>query len=96
MLRTALLIFAVLLTATGGIGVLFGYPVWMLALWGCVLLLAVLFERWRYRHAQADALGKWERTGERFVDPDSGEAMEVLYEPVSGERRYVRVGDEAP
>ena len=95
MLRTALLVFAALLTAAGGIGLLFGYPVWMPALWGVLLLICVLFERWRYRHAQADGRGKWERTGERFVDPESGEAMEVLYDPVSGERRYVRVGDEA-
>src|SRR5450830_730362 len=60
-----------------------------------VVMICVLFERSRYRHAQADGRGKWERTGERFVDPESGEAMEVLYDPVSGERRYVRVGDEA-
>jgi membrane protein implicated in regulation of membrane protease activity len=94
MLRTALLVFALLLTAAGAIGLLFGYPVWMLALWGGVLLIAVLFERWRYRKTQVEGRGKWEQTGEKFIDPESGEAMEVLYEPVSGERRYVRVGDE--
>jgi len=91
-LRTALLVFAALLTAAGVIGLLFGYPVWMPAVWGVLLLICVLFERWRYRQAQADGRGKWERTGEKFIDPESGEAMEVLYDAVTGERRYARVG----
>jgi hypothetical protein len=32
----------------------------------------------------------WERTGERFEDPETHEIVEVLFNPRSGERRYVR------
>ncbi len=32
----------------------------------------------------------WTFTGERFVDPGSGELVEVWSEPRSGERAYVR------
>ena len=59
---------------------------------GVVMLLAVLFERWRYRNRQAEAGGNWQQTGERFVDPESGKEVEVLYDPQSGERRYREVG----
>ena len=33
----------------------------------------------------------WERTGERFTDPQSGETLDVWYRPRNGERAYVRV-----
>jgi len=32
----------------------------------------------------------WQMTGERFVDPRSGETLEVWYCPRNGERAYVR------
>jgi hypothetical protein len=32
----------------------------------------------------------WQPTGERFVDPTSGETIEVWLQPTSGERAYVR------
>ncbi len=32
----------------------------------------------------------WTRTGERFVDPGSGELLEVWSQPRTGERAYVR------
>lgn len=32
----------------------------------------------------------WERTAERFVDPISGEMLEVWYRSRTGERAYVR------
>jgi len=38
---------------------------------------------------------RWERTGERFEDPATGETMEVHYDRASGERRYVRTGESA-
>jgi hypothetical protein len=31
----------------------------------------------------------WERTSERFVDPDSGKTVTVYLQPGSGERQYV-------
>jgi len=92
MLRTALLIFSCLLVALGlylcatlpapamgGIQALVS---------GVVLLVAMLFERWRYRNRNASPEGNWQATGERFIDPETGKQMEVLYDPTSGERRY--------
>ena len=31
----------------------------------------------------------WVKTAERFIDPDSGKAVDVFYNPTSGERQYV-------
>jgi hypothetical protein len=59
---------------------------------GGLILLGTLFERWRYRKAPpADA--HWQPTGERFIDPESGASVEVLYDPASGERRYESSAD---
>jgi|SRR6185437_11367257 len=61
---------------------------------GVVIFAGVLFERWRYRKKDLPG-ANWQPTGERFADPQSGEVMEVLYDPTSGERRYVRSSDRA-
>lgn len=60
---------------------------------GAAIILSIAFERWRYRHPPAPAGARWERTGERFVDPTTGETMEVHYDRASGERRYLREGE---
>jgi hypothetical protein len=62
---------------------------------GAAIILGTAFERWRYRSA-APAGARWERTGERFEDPATGETLEVHYDRASGERRYVRTGESAP
>jgi hypothetical protein len=31
----------------------------------------------------------WIKTAERFVDPDTGQPVDVLYNPGSGERQYL-------
>jgi hypothetical protein len=56
---------------------------------GAAVILGTAFERWRYRNTPP-AEARWERTGERFEDPTTGETMEVQYDRASGERRYVR------
>ncbi|HJS91604.1 MAG TPA: hypothetical protein VJ738_16680 [Steroidobacteraceae bacterium] len=66
-----------------------------LILIGAVVILGTVFERWRYRHAPPPPGARWERTGERFVDPATGDTMEVYYDPASGERRYLRAGESA-
>ena len=60
----------------------------VMALWGGLLLIAVLVERWRYRSTHGPLSAEWEKTEERFVDPESGVTMQVFYNPRSGERRY--------
>jgi hypothetical protein len=59
-----------------------------------LLLLALLFETYRYRRLGAQAPGgNFVPTGERFIDPESGKLVEVHSDPSTGARRYVTVGD---
>jgi len=91
MLRKLLIGIAVLLAVLG---------LWLLSrqLWtpglqllgfAALLLLTTVFEGWRYRTGPAPPGAQWQHTGEKFTDPISGQEMEVQYDPVSGERRYV-------
>jgi hypothetical protein len=88
MLRTAVLAVGVLTALAGGtllLGRADGGA--QLLAFGALVTIATAFERWRYRK-QLPVAGRWERTGERFEDPATGQPMEVLYDPASGERRY--------
>jgi hypothetical protein len=64
-------------------------PGWQLLVVGLVVLLGTLFERWRYHQSETPADGPWQKTSERFIDPATGEPMDVLFNPRTGERRYV-------
>ena len=55
-----------------------------------VVFLGTAFESWRYRKGADPQGARWQHTDEKFADPISGEEMEVQYDPVSGQRRYVR------
>jgi hypothetical protein len=95
MLRSALLVFGLLLTGVGLVllavrGTPCGQP---FLIWGGIVVIAVLCERWRYRRIAHSGHGEWQRTGESFEDPETGETVEVHYDPVSGERRYVHGND---
>ncbi len=92
MLRRIVLGSALLLAAVG---------LWLLSrhLWvpglqmlivAALVFTGTAFERWRYRKGAAPPGAHWQHTGEKFADPISGEELEVEYDPVSGERRYVR------
>jgi hypothetical protein len=56
---------------------------------GVIVLIGTLFERWRYRRIEAPPSGHWQRTGEQFIDPSTGDPVEVMFDPRTGERRYV-------
>lgn len=58
------------------------------AIWGCAIAAAVQLERWRYKARNSEPGGDWQKTDERFVDPESGQTMQVFYNPRTGERRY--------
>jgi len=51
-----------------------------------------LFRKGGYKRRPLDAPSRpgWIRTEERFVDPSSGETLDVWFHPQSGERTYVR------
>jgi hypothetical protein len=57
---------------------------------GALIFVGTAFERWRYRTGAGPRHARWQQTAEKFADPISGEEMDVQYDPVSGERRYVR------
>ncbi len=59
-----------------------------LAVNGILLVSAVLLERKRYRTRVDRTQGYWQPTGERFVDPTTGQLIEVSYNTVTGERDY--------
>ena len=60
-----------------------------LAVSGALLVGGILFERKGY-HPRVDRMrGKWQPTGERFIDPTTGKLMEVRFNPETGERDYV-------
>lgn len=65
-----------------------------LAVNGSLVVIAVLFERRRYRPRTDSTLGAWQRTGERFIDPTSGQLMEVFYNRTTGERDYRTVAPQ--
>lgn len=59
---------------------------------GAIITGALLFERGRYRPQITRGHDEgWQLTGERFVDPTSGQLMEVRYDPATGQRDYVHV-----
>lgn len=89
MLRGFVLLLAVALIAFGLWPCVAGGPMaWPVLIWGIVLFLATLFERWRYR-ANAQPTGEgWVATDERFIDPESGKLVQVYYQASTGERRY--------
>jgi len=60
------------------------------AIWGGFIAAAVQMERWRYRARHSAQEGDWQKTDERFIDPETGQAIQVFYNPRTGERRYER------
>jgi hypothetical protein len=65
-----------------------------LAVPGLLLLLGLVFERWRYKRIADRPPGRdWVPTDERFIDPESGKPVTVFYQPATGERRYVESGE---
>jgi hypothetical protein len=71
-------------------------PAAWVAGWGLVLIIGLLFERWRYKPLTGARLGPgWVATDERFVDPETGKLVTVYFHAATGERRYVAAPDIA-
>ncbi|HVS77741.1 MAG TPA: hypothetical protein VHE11_12470 [Steroidobacteraceae bacterium] len=90
MLRAVVLALGAVAVAAGALLVMAGTRgsgIYLLCA-GAAIVGGTAFERWRYR-SSAPAAARWERTGERFEDPATGEVMEVHYDRASGARRYV-------
>jgi hypothetical protein len=90
MLRTVVIAVAAMFTGVGLVLIACGVhaPGWQVLALGVIVLIGTLFER-RYRGTQEPRNGNWQRTGEQFIDPSSGEPVEVMFDPSTGERSYV-------
>ena len=68
-----------------------GFAIWCGAI-ALPLLIWFLFRKGGYKRSPLDAPPgpDWTRTDERFVDPTSGETLEVWFRASNGERAYVR------
>jgi hypothetical protein len=62
-----------------------------------VALIWFVFRRGGYKRVPLDAPPgpDWVKTAESFVDPSSGETLDVWFHPPSGERAYVRTRADA-
>ena len=91
MLRGAIIAAAALVACAGLALILQGIhmPGWQMLAGGLIVLVGVVFERWRYRPPAERPDSSWQATGERFIDPSTGDPMEVFYDPRTGDRRYV-------
>ncbi len=65
---------------------------------GLLLVLGLAFERWHYKPVRREPPDpRWKDTGERFVDPESGQLTAVYFDPARGERHYIAAeGSEEP
>jgi len=90
MLRTVVIAVAAILTCIGIVLIACGvHAGWQALALGVLVLIGTLFERWRYRRIEEASNGNWQRTDEKFIDPSTGDPVEVMFDPRTGERRYV-------
>jgi hypothetical protein len=90
MLRAAALVLTALLLAVALVTAIAGWNTLPFALAPAILLFGLLFERYVYKPIRAEPPGSgWDRTAEKFADPQSGQNVVVYYNPRTGERRYV-------
>lgn len=57
------------------------------AVLGVLILIGTLLEK-HYRSRWSVSGADWQTTGERFMDPSTGQFLEVRYNPQTGERSY--------
>lgn len=65
-----------------------GFP---LLLFAALIALGTVFDV-GYRARHRSSRGAWQLTAEREVDHQTGEILQVWYDPVTGERRYLPTG----
>lgn len=85
---SALILVGAIILALSGANSLTVTAGWI-ALEALVVLIAIHFERGRYRPTPRGT--NWTPTAERFKDPTTGRWVAVEYDPQTGERRYVEL-----
>ena len=91
-MRAAILTVGILMLLAGFL--LLAADEMVLALWllvgGGLITVGTVLERVIYKPLLRGSPGPgWVKTAERFVDPDTGQPVDVFYNPTSGERQYV-------
>jgi hypothetical protein len=66
-----------------------GFPLFLFAV---LVALGTVFDA-GYLAPRRKTRGAWQLTAEREVDHQSGQILEVWFDPVSGERRYLPTGE---
>ncbi len=91
MLRNVVLGFALIVAGIGYLLCFFGgqKQAWPMALWGSILFVLILLERWRYERSDHAGESGWVATDEQFIDPETGKLTRVFYHSATGDRRYV-------
>jgi hypothetical protein len=92
-LRGFVLFVAVASLAAGIAALVLGLcpPALVFVIWGLLLVIGTVGERIVYKPMLKQAPGPaWQRTSERFIDPQTGTPVTVYADPASGERQYVQ------
>jgi hypothetical protein len=72
-----------------------GFPAVPALLLGCLIAVTAIAEPvYGKLVSRPSRPGNWRRTGEKFIDPETGKPVEVWFEPNTGERRYVDAGED--
>jgi len=98
MLPIVLYVLGAVMLLGAGIAVLTGVMVALLPqliFGGLLLVVGLAIERWRYKPLLRGGVDpRWKDTGERFVDPGTGQLTAVYFDAQNGERHYVVVDDQ--
>ncbi|HET7930744.1 MAG TPA: hypothetical protein VFL63_05090 [Rhodanobacteraceae bacterium] len=96
MLAVVLYVIGALLLLAGGVTLVVGGALVVilpqLIIGGLVLVVGLAIERWRYKPVLDQRPDpRWTDTGERSVDPETGQLIAVYFDPANGERHYLVV-----
>jgi hypothetical protein len=58
------------------------------AFYAIIVIVLAIFEVGRYRPMVDRSSPSWRETGERFIDPTTGQPTTVYYDPATGKRDY--------
>ncbi len=98
MLRATLIALGVLCLVGAVMVVLTGHGLVVLPhlLVGALVLgLGVAYESWRYKRVAPGRIDPhWQDTGERFVDPETGQTTAVYFDPRTSERHYIALAPD--
>ncbi|SRR5579884_2611043 len=98
MLPIVLYVLGGLMLVGAGVAVLTGVMVALLPqliFGGLLLVVGLAIERWRYKPLlRGGPDPRWTDTGERFIDPGTGQLTAVYFDAQRGERHYVVVDEQ--